>query len=93
MFKYFLTVILSLLLVACVSSEVQPETTAQMQVVSYAELTALTIDVTEACESRILSKNTCVDMYESIQAAKLIIDTGVGMETAADIMNKIKEKL
>ena len=92
MFKIGNIMVLLVLMTGC-ATEVVPKTTAQMQVVSYAELTAITNDVYEACQIRVLSKDTCTDLFEKIKAAKTIIDAGLGLETAADILIKIKEKL
>lgn len=88
----FKVVVLTFLLVGC-SKTIIPQTATQFQVVSYAQLTAVTGDVYTACQEKVLTKETCVSLFDKINTAKLIIDSGVGVEKAADLLTYIRSKL
>ena len=85
----FRVLILSLLLVGC-SSTIVPKTHKQVQVVGYAQLVSVTLEVHEACASKILVKETCADLSEKIKTAKRLIDSN---QPALDIIDLIRSKL
>jgi hypothetical protein len=85
----FRILILVALLSACTETIV-PQTVKQTQVVGYAQLTSITQDVYTACAEKLLSKDTCITMYNNIEKAKILIDTG---ESADLIINTIRSQL
>jgi len=84
--------ILVVLLVGC-SKTIIPQTETQFQVVSYAQIAVTATDVYTACQGKILTKETCVDLFDKINTAKSIIDSGVGVENAANLLTYIRSKL
>ena len=85
-------IVLVVLLTGC-SKAIIPQTETQFQVVSYAQLTATTEDVHSACQEKILTKETCVDLFDKIVTVKSIIDSGVGVENATKLLTYIRSKL
>ena len=88
-----LNVFLMVLFISGCSETVIPQTPIQFQTVSYAQLYNITLDVHNACQERVISKETCVDLFDNINSAKIIIDSGLGAEKAADILTYIRSKL
>ena len=86
----FRVIVLSIMLAAC-SSNIIPETSNQVQVVSYSQLAQVTSEVSEACRSEVLTKDVCKDLLVKIKKAYVIIDTDVA--AAADLVDSIRSKL
>lgn len=92
MFKLIQVLSLTIVLCAC-SKTIIPETPIQMQTVSYAQIASIAVDVYNACQSKLLSKDNCISMYENIETAKVIVDSGVGLEEASELLNNIRSQL
>lgn len=88
----FRILIITLTLTAC-SKTIIPETPVQLKVITYAQIASLASDVYVACQERVLTKETCTTLWNNIRTAKSIVDSGVGVETASDILNKVRSKL
>jgi hypothetical protein len=85
----FKILILVALLSAC-TANIIPQTVKQAQTSSYAQLISVTQEVYTACSEKLLSKDTCITMYNNIEAAKVIVDSG---ESADIILSAIKSQL
>ena len=86
----FRILLLTIILSGC-SSNIIPETGNQIKVAGYAQLISVTLELHEACKSRIITKETCIDLRDRLQTAEGLI--GEHSNRAADLLTYIRSKL
>jgi len=86
----FRILLLTVILSGC-TSNIIPETGNQIKIVGYSQLISVTLEVHEACKSKVITKETCIDLHDRLQTAEGLI--GEHSNRAADLLTYIRSKI
>lgn len=89
----FKATLLSLFLLVGCSSVLIPHTGNQFQVVTYSQVISLAVEANDALREGVITAETHKDIHDKLALVMKHADSEGGTDKAAEIINKIREKL